>query len=205
MPLTYPWIVRKKLDGSKNILDIGCGDGKFMSKVNFDHRFKIIGIDLFDPYIKKAKNTGVYAKVIKRDIRKINYEPVSFEVVHASQTIEHLNKKDAIELIKKMEKIASDKVIIGTPNGHFEQGVYDKNRLQRHLSSWTVDDFNKLGYKCYGQALKIIYGEEGLIQREYLKNITMVRYFLYIISYLFSFLSYYFPRLGAHIIAVKKV
>ncbi|OGM26068.1 hypothetical protein A3D01_04880 [Candidatus Woesebacteria bacterium RIFCSPHIGHO2_02_FULL_39_13] len=204
LPFTYPWIIKKHFSDNKKILDVGCGDGTFMAKINFDKKYEVTGIDLFDPYLKKAGKTKAYEKVLKMDVRKLNLKDSSFDCVHASQVLEHLKEKEALSLIKKMEKIAESKVIIGAPNGHFHQDAYDKNDLQRHQSSWQIEDFQKLGYTCYGQALKFIYGENGLVHNK-LAAIGLVRFFLFGLSYLLSPLAYIFPSLGAHIIAVKEI
>lgn len=198
---TYYLIVRFHIRHAKTILDVGCGNGHFMSILNKNKKFYVIGIELFSPYIRQASSLGVFKRIIKKDIRKISYPKNSFDVVLCSQVIEHLKKKDGLALINKMKAIAKDKVIIGTPNGHLHQDTYDGNALQKHLSRWTVNDFRKLGFSVYGQSLKIIYGEEGFLdnylEKSYLEKIIGV-----IISYIASPLVYFFPSLGAQLICV---
>lgn len=200
LPFSYPWIVRHHIEDEKKILDVGCGDGAFMAILNRDKKYKVTGVDLFGPYLKKAKSLGVYQKVIKKDIRKINFKKNSFDVVICSQVIEHLNKKDGLVLISKIKQIAP-KVIIGTPNGRFSQEEYDENRLQQHRSAWNSQDFEKLGFKVYGQGLKLIYGEDGLMSK--FGSNTLINFLLSITSYCLSPIVYFIPDLGAHIIAVK--
>ena len=48
-----------------------------------------------------------------------------------------------------MEKTARKKVILVTPNGFIPQYNRD-NKLQAHLSGWTVEDFTNRGYKVEG-------------------------------------------------------
>lgn len=203
LPFTYPWIIKRHLANNKKILDVGCGNGTFMAKVNEAGEFNVVGIDLFEPYLEEARKTGVYKNIIKGDIRNIGFRNGSYDLVHASQVIEHLKQKEGLSLIKKMEKIAKRKVIVGTPNGHFDQDEYDRNKLQRHQSAWKVSDFNKLGYICYGQALKFVYGEKGWLETKLAKKYQFIRYSLFVLSYILSPFAYFFPNLGAHIIAVK--
>jgi len=205
LPFTYPWIIKRHLAGCKNILDVGCGDGSFLAKINSEKLFNAIGVDLFEPYVKKARRLSAYKKVIKKDVMKISFKSGSFDVVHTSQLIEHLEKKEGLKLIEIMEKIAKNKVVIGTPNGHFHQDSYDENKLQEHKSSWSERDFRKLGYKCYGQALKFIYGEKGLLETNTAKKFTILRPILFCLSYFLSPISYFIPKLGAHIVAVKEI
>jgi ubiquinone/menaquinone biosynthesis C-methylase UbiE len=203
LPFTYPWIIRKLFDSSRTILDVACGNGTFMAQVNNDAKYEITGIDLFDPYLESAKQTNAYKEVIKLDVRNINYPDNSFDIVHASQLIEHLKTDETLQLIQKMEKIAAKKIVIGTPNGHFDQDEYDGNELQKHQSHWTYNDFHNMGYKVYGQGLGLIYAENGLLFTKFGK-IPPLRYALYVISYIASPLVYVLPQLGAHIIAVKN-
>lgn len=200
-PLTYPWIIKYHMKDIKKVLDLGCGDGSFMAILNKNKEYKVTGVELFEPYLNKAKRLGVYKRLIKKDIRKRTFKKGSFDVLLCSQVIEHLEKEEGLKLIPDFQQIAA-KVIIGTPNGHFSQEGYDKNHLQRHKSTWSVEDFEKMGFKVYGQGLKIIYGEDGLLTKTICKNI-FIKTFLYAISYATSIIVYFMPRLAAHIIAIK--
>ena len=146
MPFTYPWIIKNNLAGARTLLDVGCGDGSFM-KIIRSEDIKVIGVDLFSPYLKSARRLGIYEKVLKQDIKKLKFKKKSFDVVLSSQVVEHLKRKEALKLISKMEAIAKNRVIVGTPNGYFPQEEYDKNKLQEHQSFWTKRDFEKLGFK----------------------------------------------------------
>jgi len=204
LPFSYPWIVKTHLKGDKTVLDVGSGDGKFIALLNSDDNLEVEGVELFSDYIKKARKTGAYKKIVKKDILKINYKQGSFDGVLCSQVIEHVSEKDGHKLILKMERIAKKSVIIGTPNGHFDQDEYDGNRLQKHLSFWDAKDFTEKGYVVYGQGLKYIYGEDGLLSKSPC-NWFIVRHFFFLVSYLFSPLVYFQPHLAAHLIAVKKI
>jgi len=202
LPFTYPWFFRKHLKGVITVLDLGCGDGKFMAILNKVRKYKVTGVELFDDYIKNAEKTGVYERVIKGDISKIKFSPKSYDAVVCSQVVEHLTKIDGKLLLGKMSKIARKIVIVGTPNGRFHQEAYDKNVLQKHLSFWEPADFRKMGFKTYGQAMKFIYGENGLLNTFLAR--TSFKYLLYMLSYILSPAACLYPSFGAHIIAVKN-
>lgn len=203
LPLSSPWIIRHHLGRAKTILDVGCGEGSLMAKVNSDKGYEVVGIDLHLPYLKTAKATGVYKKLEQKDIKDICLPDKSFDAVLAYQVIEHLNKKDALKLLNKMEKIARQKVIIATPKGFVKYDpfeVIDDNKLQEHKSGWEAEEMKKFGYKVYGQGSSFIYRPTGLLYKyRRLKNI------LVLISYLLSPLSYFIPETSAYIIAVKEV
>lgn len=202
IPLTYPWIFRHKLADVKTILDVGCGNGEFIAIVNADKKYQITGVDLFAPYLKQAKKYGVYKKLINQDIKNIKFMPAQFDAVISSQVIEHLTTKQGLDHIKKLEKYANKKIIIGTPNGHFHQEGYDGNHLQEHHSEWTFQDFQKLGYKTYGQGLKLVYGEHGLLN-SIIGSFLPVKILLFSISFIMSPFVYFNPQYAAHTIAVK--
>ncbi|KKQ51491.1 MAG: Methyltransferase type 11 [Candidatus Woesebacteria bacterium GW2011_GWA1_39_21b] len=205
LPFTYPWIIKKLIKKGSSLLDVGCGDGEFMTHISKgDSSIKLYGVDLFTPYVTKAKKTNSYRKIYRKDVRRIKFPNKSFDIVMASQVIEHLKKKESLSLIKKMENIAIWKVIVGTPNGYFPRGIYERNDLQKHKSYWYVKDFNKLGYKTFGQGLKFIYGKKGLVN-SYIGRLLPIRLILFVISYILSPVTYYFPEYSAHLIAVKEV
>lgn len=201
-PFTSPWIIRHHLGSAKTVLDIGCGDGSLMVKVNRDKKYEITGVDLYKPYLKLAKKSGVYKKVIAKDIRKIKFQNRSFDVVLASQVIEHLSKRDSSNLIKKLEKITRYKVILATPKGFVKYDpfeVIDDNKLQEHKSGWEIDELKNMGYRVFGQGSGFIYRPNGLLYKfRDLKDIFVI------ISYLLSPISYFFPKVSASLTAVKK-
>lgn len=203
LPLTYPWIIKHHFQNYKTILDVGSGNGAFMAIVNQNHQYVVTGVELFDPYIELSKSTKVYKDIVKADVRDLDFPPDSFDVVHCSQVVEHLKPEETRAMLKHLESVASKKIIIGTPNGHYDQDEYDGNELQRHQSFWTVQDFEQMGYRVYGQGLKAIYGEKGLLFTSLGKD-AVIRAALMMLSYLTAPLVYFIPTLGAHLIAVKE-
>lgn len=204
IPFTSVWIIRRHLSNAKTVLDVGCGDGSLMGKLNHDKKYNIVGVDLYKPYLDKAKDLGVYKKLVSSDLRKLKFKNKSFDIVLASQVVEHLTKKEASELIVKLEKIAKHKVIITTPNGYVKYDpfeVIDDNKLQKHKCGWDISEMRRLGYRVYGQGSKFIYlSEVGLLYR--FRNL---KYILAIISYILSPLNYFLPDRSFCIVAVKKV
>ncbi|MEK9208291.1 MAG: class I SAM-dependent methyltransferase [Patescibacteria group bacterium] len=166
IPYTHYWQTLKAIGNrGKTLLDVACGDGQFMTIINSDHRFVAHGADIFDPYIKKAKQTHAYAKIPKADIRKLNFPSKSFDLVLCSQAIEHLTKKEGFALMKTLEKIAKKRVIFITPAGHMPQDPYDGNTHQKHKSEWKAHDFSDRGYIVTGQGLKFFYGSGNAVKK----------------------------------------
>jgi ubiquinone/menaquinone biosynthesis C-methylase UbiE len=200
-PFSYYWIIQKQLSTGDKILDVGCGDGKVEAEIESPERFRITGIDLYKPYIATAKKLGLFEKLIIGDIRKVGFKKKQFDVVLSSQVVEHLEKKEALKLIKTMEKVASKKVVIATTNGFFPYDPlwgHDANKLNIHKSGWSKAEFESLGYKVYGQGTGFIYKPGGLAHRY--KSFQSLFFSL---SLILSPLNYFFPPMSVYLIAVK--
>ena len=50
IPFSSPWIIRHHLGNAKTVLDVGCGDGEFMLKVNPDKKYDVVGLDNINDY-----------------------------------------------------------------------------------------------------------------------------------------------------------
>lgn len=154
------WMIMRN---PKSLLDLGCGPGKVMNMIK--HRTKVgnaVGIDIYMPFIEQCKIEGKFDELILSDINKINYPSKSFDVVLANQVIEHLTKKDAMNLISKMEKIAKKQVIISTPIGEIEDPEHHGNKYQKHRSAFMPADFEQRGYKTIKYGYRWLLGPEGL-------------------------------------------
>ena len=86
-----------------------------------------------------------------------------FDGCVALDVIEHLPKPDGLDLLQQMEALARKRVIFFTPNGFMPQRSRNGD-LQEHLSGWSVDDFEGLGYTVVGMC-----GPKTL-RGEYLQN-----------------------------------
>ena len=189
---------------AKTILDVGCGDGSFIALLNKDKKFEVIGIDAYKPYLAKAKKTGVYKKLILGDVRKLPFKEKSFDIVLCSQVIEHLKKEEGEELIRDLEKTAKRQVIVATTVGFFPYEPFegkDENPLQVHQSGWEPKEFEKRGYKVYGQGAGFVYGRKRIVRP--LPQLLQIPFFG--LSYCLSPLFYFFPKHAAHMICVKNL
>ncbi len=183
----------------KSVLDVGCGSNSPIAKV--PKHFYSFGVDMFQPSIDKSKKAGIHDTYKKGNVLSIDklFSKKQFDAVVALDLIEHLNKEQGHDLIKKMSTVAKKKIIIMTPNGFYKQDPYEGNKYQIHRSGWTVDDFVKLGFVVRGiRGMKWLRGEYATLRWK--------PWILWgIISVLSEPFAYFSPRLAYQLFAVKEV
>lgn len=131
-------------------LDVGCG--RFSNLTAMRPSLYSTGIDVYAPAIEEAQHHHLHDDYIVDDIMRHDFADRRFDVVVASEVIEHLDKWAGWDLLRRMESLASKLVIVTTPNGFLPQGPEFGNPWQRHLSGWFVNDFESLGYIVRGTA-----------------------------------------------------
>ena len=106
-----------KLDlHNKNIFDIGCYDGTFLSLIkNRDNNF--YGIDASDYAVRKAREKGINVKKFFFDDKsKIPFRKSFFDLIIAGEIIEHIYDTDFFldEIYRLLKRDGS--FILSTPN-----------------------------------------------------------------------------------------
>jgi SAM-dependent methyltransferase len=79
-----------------DLLDVGCGPGSLT--IDLARRVapgRVVGVDLSDAVVTEARSTAAADGVANvsftaGDFRSVDFEPASFEVVHAHQVLQHL-------------------------------------------------------------------------------------------------------------------
>jgi SAM-dependent methyltransferase len=142
-------IIYSHIDASDTVLDLGCGilqEFGYKPPVN-----KYLGVDAFDPYLRKIADQGVMTVRGKLPDFCESFLDSSWDVVLLIDVIEHLTKDDGFKVLDHVERIAKKCVIIDTPNGFEPQKGWAAWNLphcdlQEHLSGWTDKEFNVRGY-----------------------------------------------------------
>jgi len=187
--------LKRELDANATVLDLGCAYNSPLQ--HCDIAFSV-GVEMFAPYLEESRKKAIHDQYIRADIRQVEFKPDSFDVVMASEVLEHLAKDEGYELIQKMELWARKKIILTTPNGYLWQDGYGDNPHQRHLSGWSADELRKMGYKVYGMnGWKKLRGYQGNIK--YRPQSIWLR-----ISNVSQWLAYYYPKMAFQLFAVKK-
>lgn len=143
-------IFEREVGNLQSILDVGCGSNSMVRLLSYNKY--CVGVDVHKQSLVDSKSKDIHDEYVECNILRISelFMENAFECVIAIDVIEHLEKEDGIILLDAMERIASRKVIVFTPNGFLPQGDRFSNPWQVHLSGWTVDDFEKRGYNVIG-------------------------------------------------------
>jgi len=158
----YEEELEKAIGDNYSVLDVGCGNNSPIRRVS-EHKY-CVGVDAFKPSIKQSKKLGIHSKYYNIDVLKIKdkFKEDEFDCVLASDLIEHLTSEEGLELMKQMERIAKNKVIIFTPNGFLKQPECKGNPWQLHKSGWKTINFIYRGYSVIGiNGLKCLRGHHA--------------------------------------------
>ena len=155
-------VLRQEILEGKTVLDVGCGSSPVLMADIHPKRF--VGIDVHIPSLRQARDRWPNAMFVAASAREIRalFKPKSFEVVVALDFIEHLPKDQGLAFLDLAERLASERVVIFTPNGFLKQEPYDGNPWQEHLSGYTVEEMRARGYRVIGiNGLKQLRGERA--------------------------------------------
>ena len=105
-------------------------------------------MDVSLPHVKFSSQLSVYDDVVWADVRHLPFRNKSVDMVLIVDVLEHLSKKQGIEVLGKIENIPKKVVVLTTPNGCWPQPGY--TQFSAHRSSWTTKEMNEVGYVVVG-------------------------------------------------------
>lgn len=140
-----------------SVLDVGIGKGTFGYLLrHYYNATRIVGLEIFEPYIEVCRKHGSYDELLHYDVSvlPLPFKTGEFDLVIASEIVEHLPKETGLKLIAELQRVAN-MVIVATPaffsNCHIENnGVIDGNASQIHESIYRAKEFEKLGFNVVG-------------------------------------------------------
>lgn len=104
--LVYRRAIRPLLpspDGQRRVLDIGCGQGTLVRLLREDG-FDASGVDISPEQVAAAQSTGL-DQVVAGDFRTyLAREPASWDVIVATDLLEHLNRYELIEAFDQIHR-----------------------------------------------------------------------------------------------------
>lgn len=147
-------------DRGERLLDVGCGDGGFISRVK-DKFDKVYGLDISPVSVELCRKMGVEATQINLNQQAIPYPDDFFDTVASLEVIEHVF--DPLFFLKEIYRVLKPGgvLIISTPNirkiqrifsiimGHFPRTSYDPVGFDGgHLHYFTSKDLSQLILEC---------------------------------------------------------
>ena len=192
----YIFYLKDYLSGCGSLLDVGCGRDSSIKHVV--ERGYSVGLDIFKPYILKSKRAKLHDDYVLASASNLCFKPKSFQTVALLDVLEHLSKSDGYKIMNQMEGLATDKVVVFTPNGFLKQQEDDGNIHQKHVSGWTVRELENIGFSVHGiNGLKFFRKQKA----EY--RINQSWYFTF--ENYSQALAYRYPMVAFQLLAVKRV
>lgn len=111
---------------------------------------KLVDIEIDKPTIEKISLKTFSAKqhvVVNKFIQEWG-DLEKFDIAFLLDVIEHLSREEGEELLDKLERIITRKIVIFFPlemEGFHRQNIYN-NKYQEHISYWRQHDFIVRGY-----------------------------------------------------------
>lgn len=191
--------MRNELADCRTCLDVGCGNNSFIQLLGFEYS---VGVEYFAPALEEAKKAATHNDFCFADVTEIekHFSENQFDCCVALDVIEHLTKEDGYKLIRDMERIASKKILLFTPNGFLPQhNLYD-NDLQVHLSGWTAQEMQALGFKVIG-----VYGPKFMRGEQHQHKFKPAAFFGIIAAFLHFAFTRRHPKYAAAIVCIRDV
>lgn len=140
--------ISKILGHSGCILDVGCGNGKFLKSLSRYGKYELHGIERAGSSAERSKNMSDISLIIG-ELRKEHFRDNYFDVITLFHVFEHLESPgDYLQMLMDMLK-PGGQIIFSFPNidswqAHFFKGKWLHLDPPRHLFFFTPSQFKRL-------------------------------------------------------------
>lgn len=196
----YEQVLARYVKSGESVLDVGCGANSPLARIP-QRIFRSVGVDLHQESIARSRARKIHDSYKTLDVRLLGnaFPKASFDVILASDVLEHLTKSEGKKLIADMVRIARKRVIILTPNGFIPQEEYGQNPLQKHHSGWSVDELRAIGFSVHGMhGWRLLRGEQSAIRFRPRRVWTFI-------SDISQMIVWRFPQYAFSLFAVKEI
>ncbi len=141
-----------KIPMARPILDIGASDGIFGSVLMKGKKNSIdVGIDIDEKALSRAKEKGIYKKLMRVNAKKMPFSDKSFATVISNQSLEHI--KGVEKAIKEVSRVLKSRgmFIFLVPTIYLNNfwlapgSLYDlRNKIFQHHNLWPRERWEKL-------------------------------------------------------------
>jgi len=96
--------------GACSILDVGCGDGRITNRLTNLTDARVVGIDVSEEALKRVQTEAIHGSV-----DNIPFADQMFDLVLATELVEHLPSPTYQEALKEIKRVARRWILIGVP------------------------------------------------------------------------------------------
>ena len=152
--LITPIVTLIRMLNPSSVLDVGAGFGKWgflcreylevwNDRVKKDEwELQVDGIEIFPEY-HNVIQPYIYDHIYYQDARKFKPKK-QYDLVIACDVIEHMPKKDGLDLVNIMSSSWSGNCIISIPLGdEWMKNTYGRNPYDAHLATWSEADMSE--------------------------------------------------------------
>lgn len=132
------------LKNINDVIDIGCGEGFVINSLDFP---KITGVDISRNALRIAKEKNPECNFCSGSIYDISFKENSFDLVIATEVLEHLEKPELA--LQEIKRISKNYCIISVPNEPYfcaMNFLRGKNLTRfgndlEHVQKWSSEKF----------------------------------------------------------------
>ena len=150
----------ERIKDNAKIIDVGTAIGdypKYLTEKLSNRNFEVLGIDSSENMIKVAKEKAPKAKFEVMDLRKMNFDDESFDVILCFATLIHVNDEECIKVLNKFDRMLKKDGIIAINVMEWLEGDKElfidesfnpkyKTYFNRYKKEFFEDFFKKLNY-----------------------------------------------------------
>lgn len=106
-------------DRNISVLDMGCGNGYFLSALEHMGFTDLTGVDIGVKQVSETRKNCPQARIIQGDMREyLTQHPEHFELITGFDFIEHFNKEEILPLLDLIARSLKQggRLILQTPN-----------------------------------------------------------------------------------------
>ena len=119
-----------------DLVDVGPGVGTYAKLLAGPSVRRIVGIEIFEPYVTTYRLNDYYDEIIIGDAREV--ELPETDVVILGDVAEHMSEAEALDLWERSAFAARRAVYLSIPIVHYPQGEIEGNQHEHHV----VDDWD---------------------------------------------------------------
>ena len=152
----------KLSDKDLPVLDAGCAFGRDSEFFHSSGR-RVVGIDLSDGLLERARELNPGIDFIKMDVRELDFPDESFAGIWCNAVLLHLKDEDTVKALSEFARVLAPGGILFVT---FKKGIGEEVKG----SQFTLDGARYYKYQTIGSAEKLIKDSGLVIDRIYEVN-----------------------------------